>query len=198
MKKFLALLFLLILPVFLTGAKQKDGAKYIDSNKKDTVTISIIAENKKQVATTDNIQLQLTKSVENQTLLVSSFGRTLDILNDNMSAYTKEVEKRNKSDGQLITDKFNYSTEEVKSIMKRERWLNFITWLTITVYIISMLSTRGAFNYNSSGKPWPILLIQCMVWTGLGFIWFFVVLNLLTLLFNPNYYVVKELINLYT
>lgn len=195
MKKFIAIISVFILSLFI--AKSQDTNRFVDTNKKDTVTINIIAENKSQVATKD---LQTLIAEVNNSKIVDSgtVSGLLTSISSGIESVIKEVEKRNKSDGTLITDKFNYNKEEVKSAIKKQRWIHFITWFTILIYIIAVIQVKGAFRYGDNGKPWPILLIQCLLWTVLGIVYFLIVQNLLTLIFNGKYFVLKELINLYT
>jgi len=195
MKKFIAILLLFVAGLFISNAQQSN--KYVDTAKKDTVTINIIADNQKQVNSVDNLQLQLTKSVDNQNIVTQSLSDALALIGSGITTVTKEIEERNKNDSQLITDKFNYTTQDVKKIIRTERWLNLITWILCVMYVLSLLTIKNAFKLNTP-QAWPVLLIQCLVWTGMSVFVFFLVYNLLTLIFNPNYYMIKELLNLYT
>ena len=65
MKKFIAMIMLLLIPYLVFSGPQNTC---VNVAKKDTVTLNILTESKKQIATNDNLQNQWMKLVENQML----------------------------------------------------------------------------------------------------------------------------------
>lgn len=201
MKKLISILFLAVLSLFIVNSQK---ITYVDSLK--SVTVNVSTDVKKQASTIDNIQLQLAKSIDSQVYTNESVVEGLNQLTSLADVYTKEIEKHNKSDGQLITDKFDYTPQSIKKIIRTERWLNLITWILCAIYILYLVNTKISINIKclapncnpDTQQVWPILLIQCVA-NGLIVVFgFYFINNVLTLLFNGNYYVIQELINLYT
>lgn len=176
-------------------SKAQYKSTYVDISKKDTVTVNVIAENKRQAATNNSVYLQLVRAVENQTLINSNLADAINSFGKDLSAYTKEIEKRNKSDGKLITDVFNYSKDDVALILKKENWLHLGATLFalgyLLLYILRNSPLFGEYTTSSS-------IIRFIINIGLTILLYFVILNLATLIFNGDYYVIKELTNLYS
>jgi len=197
MKKLIAILFLFVSSL-LIGSSQNTETNYVDTLKK--VTVSVTSDTKQQIAATNNLQKQLIKVIDSQITVNDKLKEGITGLMSEVSTYNKEIEKRNKSDGKLITDKFNYPIDKVKHTIRIERWLNFITWIVCAIYILYLINSKSVFSYATygDGKRWPILLVQCLIHSLLAIFAFYFVLNVLTLLFNGDYYIIKELLSLYT
>ena len=210
MKKLLGIILLLILPLFMVSSQSE--VKYIDSLK--SVQVNVISNNpiaqpaRKAVVskstTSINSQQLLTKAIDNQSIINLALAKGINSVADNISDYTKQIEERNKSSDlpALITDSFGYSPQKVKHTIKIERWLNFITWILCAMYIIWTFNVRITLKYkNNEGLPDSLFgsmvvsqtLLQIIVWV---FVFFFL-RNVLTLIFNGDFYVIKELINMY-
>jgi hypothetical protein len=203
MKKFIAILCLFVGSLFLTAAQQDDN-KYVNVDKKDTLTINVIADNSKQtLKDTQDLSSQFTKIVGNQTTVNQSLSEVLSTLSTGITSYTKEIEERNKSDGVLI-DTYNFTSSEINNIIRTERWLLFITWLLTFALVLWIANDKIYIKKQSSNanldtaQVWPILLIQCLVYGAWLVFMFYLIRNVLTLLFNGQYYVIKELISLYS
>jgi len=195
MKKLIMLLVLLVTPL-LSFTTQESKPNTINTVDKDTVNISISVANQSHANKIDNLQRALTQSINNQSSVSKSIIETLTDFTPIASAYIKEIEKRNKSDGELITEKLNYTTTKIESIIRIQRTLNLITYLIVILYL-GYLSIYKVWTYGD-GKPWPILLIQLLLFTVIGFVGYFCISNVLTLLWNHEYYMLQELIALYT
>jgi hypothetical protein len=210
MKKLLGIIFLLILPLFMASSQSE--IKYIDSLK--SVQVNVISNNPfaqpahkavvSKSTTSNNSQQLLTKAVDNQSIVNIALAKSITNITDNISDYIKQIEERNKSSDPpaLITDSFGYSPQKVKHTIKIERWLNFITWILCAVYIIWTFNVKITLKYkNNEGLPDGLFgsmvtsqtLLQIVVWV---FVFFFL-RSILTLLFNGDFYVIKELINMY-
>jgi hypothetical protein len=188
MKKVVSILFLLMFALFLSG-------QTVDVAKKDTVTVNIVSETKKQVAVNENLQIQLTKAVENQAFAIQVASGAVQEFSCYLSELLREVETRNKNDSQLLTDKFNYPPERVKKVIKIERWLNFLVVVLCLGYLFWSFAGENAIFNRFTAQGLGVKLIFTL---SLTFTFYFLLLKLLTTLFNGDYYVIKELITLYT
>jgi hypothetical protein len=194
MKKLLAILGLFLLPLLIFGQKERahiEYAKTFDSTA--TVTLNIVAENKKQATSVDLIQSLLPQAIENQTVVSKELVNTLSSTGQAISAYTQEIEKHNKDDSQLVTDKFKFSTQRVQQAIRVERWLNFSTLFLTIIVAFAVWWLRAPFA-GSLGS----ITFKLAFYTALTALSYYVTLKLLTLLFNGDYYVIKELTHLYT
>lgn len=191
MKKLISILFLFVFSLFMVNSQPK--ITYVDSLK--SVNISISTDTKKQLTATDNLQLQLARVVDNQTIVNKELSSGIAWLVSGVNVFTTEIEKRNKSDGQIITNKFNYTPESIKKIIRTERWLNLITWILVLMYTLYVINAKT--NWKTQ-QVWPVLLIQCIFNYILVIFGYFFIQNILTLIFNGDYYILKELINMYT
>lgn len=190
MKKFIGIVLLLLFSVFVSG--QSETSK--DVAKKDTVTLKILTESKKQAAANENLLSLLTQAVNNQSAACKGIVAVANSFNDNIAQLTEEVEERNKNDGQLITDKLYYTQERVRYVMKIERWLNFITITLSIVFLGWQFYPNAPFERYSHTTS-----VSKFIWgVGMTAVFYFLMLKFLTLLFNGDYYVIKELIKLYT
>jgi hypothetical protein len=189
MKKIISLLFLFAFSLFMVNSQSK--ITYIDSLK--SVTVSVSTDTKKQLDTQKDLQSQFAKVVDSQTVVNEDLSNGIDTLVAYIDMYTEEVEQRNKNDSQLLTDKFNYSSERVKHVIKIERWLNFITLLLVLIYLSFVYQ-----QLNTRRSDYEHIFSRALLYIILGALIFIVVQNLLTLLFNGDFYVIKELITLYT
>jgi hypothetical protein len=190
MKKLIAILFLFVFSLFVANSQSK--VMFVDSLK--TVTVNVSTDDvKQQVTTTDNLQLQLAKSVDSQTTVNQSLSESIIQFTSAVNGYTQAVEEKNKSDSQPFLDKFNYSLQDVKKSLRKERWLNFTIAFTILFYMI--YAYRQLFNRRDSADN---LLIKALIYIITGVSVYFVLKWFLTLLFNPTYFFIKELIALYT
>jgi hypothetical protein len=191
MKKFIALVCLLFLPLlYIVGQK----STFIDTNKKDTVTLNIISEGKKQAASIDNLQGQFVKVIENQTLVNQALTNGIVSCSDAVTAFTKEIEKRNKNDGKFITDSFGYSPDQVKNTIRKERWLNFSAILVAVLYFVWV-----RFDKQWQDKlPPGVWALKFLYYLVAGVLLYLASIELLTYIFNGDYYVIKELTHMYT
>ena len=184
---------LLFIP-YLSGQTQKAYADVRKTTFKDTLTLNIVTESKKQLVANEKMQAQLVKAVDNQSSLNQVVGNAISALNTGLSSFTKQIEERNKNDSRLITDVFNYSPERVRKVIKIERWLNFITIL-FAWFFIAWSFTGESLSVRYTADTAIVKLIFALSLT-VAFSYLF--LKLITLLFNGDYYVIKELITLYT
>jgi hypothetical protein len=191
MKKLISILIVSLLSLFVVNSQS--DVKYIDSLK--SVTVSVSSDSQNQILTQND--LQFAKTVENQNVVNEKLVVAVNALETGVTAITKEVEKRNKSDSTMLTELFGYTNPDVKRIIQRQRGINLITWSSSLIYIIFVLTGFSPLKYGDN-KPWPVLLIQCFVWLTLGVVYFLLVQNLLTLIFNKHYFIIKELSNLFT
>lgn len=210
MKKLLGIVLLLILPLFFVNSQSE--VKYIDSLK--SVQVNVISNNpiaqpaKKAVVsrstTSNNSQQLLTKAIDNQSIVNMTLAKSINNITDNVSDYIKQVEKRNKSSDSpaLITDSFDYSPQKVKHTIKIERWLNFITWILCAIYIIWTFNVKITLRRKDNeelpeGLFGSMVLSQTILQIAVWVFVFFFLRSILTLIFNGDFYVIKELINMY-
>lgn len=187
MKKIVAVLLLFVSTIFI-ALTQPRVTTYVDSMK--AVTVNVTSENKKPVI--DNLQLQLIDVVKANTATSLVVSESIANLNLGVTAFVREIEKRNKNDGALFISKFNYSTESIKKIIRVERWLNFLTYIFGAIYLLYIFTELNKKRWTMDG-----LIATTIVYYISGILLVFIVSKLLTLIFNGDYYVIKELITLY-
>jgi hypothetical protein len=192
MKKLISILFLFVSFLFIGNAQKQ--SQYINTDKKDTVTISIVSENKKLTSTNDNLQLFLAKTTDSQVSVNSALIDVLTSLESGISTYCKEIEKRNKNDSKLITDVFNYNSTKVTKAINTNKVI------TIILNIFALLYISFAIYLESSRARLPagVRTARIIFLLGYGIAFYYIILKLLITIFNGDYYVIKELINLYT
>jgi hypothetical protein len=189
MKKFIGILLLFVMSLFIGKAQNK--IMYVDSLK--SVTVSVSSDTEKQTKAVNDLQLQFAKAVDSQTTVNGQLKEAFVSLDSGLTSYRQVIEERNKSDTKLITDVFSYTPERVKQVMRKERWLNFILSLFGIVYVVSVLSQMsGKYSVRD------MVAIRLAFYLLYGIAMFIILYSLLTLLFNGDYYVIKELMNLYT
>jgi len=193
MKKTLSILFLFVFSLFLTMGQTKVTTEYVDSVK--SVNVNVAVDNvKKQQATENKLQLQLSTVVDNQLSLERYLTDAIVSLNSGIVGYTKEVEIRNKADSKTVLDKFGYTPSDVEHTIRKELRLNFILGLFSLVYLLYItfqFNKEGAFSLSFFTVKLTFLLTY-------GFVGFFILKWLLTLIFNGDFYVIKELIKIST
>lgn len=192
MKKFIALLCLLFFTVTLYSQKNN----YVDLTKKDTVTVNIITATEKQAKKQDVFQTELLKAVDSYVTTNAGVTNSLKDLSSNFPTLIKQIEQRNKNDSEFVLNKLGFVEDHVKHVIKTERWLNFITAFLTLVYIIwSMVPTSlyTTEKFTSQG-----ILAKLAFTLFFSAVIYFLLLRILTLLFNGDFYVIKELITLYT
>jgi hypothetical protein len=189
MKKLVSLLFLLVFSIFLVGGQPK-VTSYVDSVK--NVNINVNSDARQKVFLED-LQSELIEAQNNQTAINTSMISTFAELQSETKTLGQTIEERNKSDSKLITDIFSYTPERVKQVIRKERWLNFITYLLCVFYILFVLN-QLAGRYTNLG----VFNTKIVFYILYGLLGFWVFNSILTLLFNGDYYVIKELMNLYT
>ena len=190
MKKFIGFIVLLLVSVFFARGQTK--ANYIDFAKKDTVTINILTD--KQVPAFTSLQTDLSKSVENQSKLTINLVDVLNSLNQGLTYFYKEIEKRNKNDSNLITNYFNYSNLDVKIAIHRNHIILVISWVLLCIYMGISYFIRAPNEKHSPGM-WLFLML---LWNVVGVLVFFTTKILATLIFNPDYFIIRRILNLYT
>lgn len=197
MKKYLLLLCLLLLPFGMKG-QQSD---YVDVTKKDTVTVNIIAKDKLQTTAYNNLQIELLKVVTSRLAVDSALIDGTTELTSALTSYVNTVEEQARSstikDCQwcLITNLFNYDQNEVKHSIKVQRWLNFTALIIGLVYFFWSFAGEEAALKRWSAQGTLVKLIFAL---SLTILFYLASLKLLTLIFNGDYYVIKELIKMYS
>jgi len=193
MKKLIVLFIGFVLTTILTFSQDK--SKYVDLTKKDTLTISVISQNLDNFKTLNTLQTDLSKSVENQSKVTVSLADVLISLNKGITAYTKEIEKRNKSDSNvLITSYFNYTNEEVKTIINRQKFIRAGLLFILLVYLIVVFNARLPAGKKTVGE-WSLFLIKNTV---VILLWYELIYTTVTIFVNPQYLTIKDIIHLYT
>jgi len=191
MKKLLSILFLFIFSLFIVNSQPRViSTVYVDSLK--NVNINVTSDTKQNM-TLEDLQGKLIESQNNQTAINTSMISYIADLKTEDALLNKEIEERNKNDGQLITDVFNYSPIKVKQIMRKERWLNF-TLCLLGVFYILFVTNQMAGKYKTS----DFFTTKIVFYTLYGVASFYTLHWLFTLLFNGDFYVIKELMKLYT
>lgn len=180
--------------IFLLSVKSQSNVTYVDSIK--TVKVEVSTDLKKQqdlekltLQNASTTQLQLSTLIGNQQETNASLSNAVNILSD-------QIEQRNKNDSKFVTDMFGYDTNKVKHSIKIERWLNFTTIIVMIIYLFSVLATNGMFNYKGH-LSLSAFKMRMLLYTGLGIVYYLLLKNLLTYVFNGDYFVVKELMKLY-
>lgn len=189
MKRLLSILFLLIFSLSITDSQPK-VTSYVDSVK--NVNVNINADSRQRLLLED-LQGELINIQNNQAAVNTSMFSTIAEIISEVNNTSKEIEERNKSDGKLITDVFNYTPERIKQVIRKERWLNFTIALLCIVYILSVTT-----QMNVKHNQMELLSLRLLFYTVYGVSIFIALHSLLTLLFNGDYYVIKELMKLYT
>ena len=197
MKKYLLLLCFFLLPFWIIG-QQSD---YVDVTKKDTVTVNIIAKDKLQTITNNHLQTELLKVVTSRLSVDSALINGTTELTSALTNYVNTVEEQTRSsttkDCQwcLITNLFNYSPDDVTHSIRVERWLNFIALIIGLVYFFWSFwnSDTGLRKWSAQG-----MAVKLIFTISLTVLFYLSSLKLLTLLFNGDYYVIKELTKLYS
>jgi len=193
MKKLIVLFIGFVLTTILTFSQDK--SKYVDLTKKDTLTISVISKNLDDSKTLTTLQTDLSKSVENQSKVTVSLADVLISLNKGITAYTKEIEKRNKSDSNiLITSYFNYTNEEVRAIINRQKFIRAGLLFILLVYLIVVFNARLPAGKKTVGE-WSLFLIKNTV---VILLWYELIYTTVTIFVNPQYLTIKDIIHLYT
>lgn len=189
MKKFIAIFCILMLSFLYTSGQSsvKIGTK------KDTLTVNFIAEDKKQSVETNNVNTQLAKSVDSQLSVNSELKETIGLFNLTAESVLRIVEEHNKTDGVNFLSNFNFTHEKVTKILNKQKWLVFSTIIILLIYVLSIIIDRSFRSNTSTGVISKVLFygIYCL------FI-YFVSIKLLTILLNGDYYVIKELMKLYS
>jgi len=192
MKKVITML--LMMGIFLLSAKSQSNVTYVDSIK--TVKVEVSTNLKKQqdletwtLKNASATQLQLSTVISNQQETNANLSNAVNILSD-------QIKQKNKNDSKFVTDLFGYNTDNVKHSIKIERWLNFTTIMVMIIYLFSVLTINGMFNYRGH-MSLPALKIRMILYTGLGIIYYLLLKHLLTYIFNGDYFVIKELMKLY-
>ena len=197
MKKYLLLLCFFLLPFWIIG-QQSD---YVDVTKKDTVTVNIIAKDKLQTITNNHLQTELLKVVTSRLSVDSALINGTTELTSALTNYVNTVEEHTRSsttkDCQwcLITNLFNYSPDDVTHSIRVERWLNFTALIIGLVYFFWSFwdSDFGLRKWSAQG-----VAVKLIFTISLTVLFYLSSLKLLTLLFNGDYYVIKELIKMYS
>lgn len=189
MKKLISILFLFVLSLFITNGQQSKTT-YVDTLK--SVIVNISTESKKQLSTTENLQVLLEKSVDNQTTATEALVNGVAGLEYSINGYKQEIEERNKNDGKLLSDKFNYTPEQVKKVISTERWLNLFTILLCILYIMYV---NRELSFRDTKEA---ILIRMVLYVTMGIISYFLIISALTLLFNKDYFIIRQLMDLYT
>ncbi len=189
MKKFIGFIVLLLASVFFARGQTK--ADYIDFAKKDTVTINILTD--KQVPAFTSLQTDLSKSVENQSKLTTSLVDVLNSLNQGLVYFYKEIEKRNKNDSNMITTYFNYSNSDVKKAVRKNHVIFVLSWIVTMIYVIIAYFIRAPNQKHTPGA-W---LFLTLLYNTIGVLIFFTFKILLTFIFNPVYFEIKKILDMY-
>lgn len=190
MKKFIGIILLFVLSLFIGQAQDK--VMYVDSLKSVTVNVNN-SDTEKQAKAVNDLQLQFAKVVDSQTAVNDKLKDAFVSLDSGLTTYRQVIEERNKSDTKLITDEFNYSADKVKQVIKRERWLNVLLCILGIFYILFVVN-QLAGKYNNLGL-WNLKIVFYLLY-GIAIFW--TLSKLLTLIFNGDFYVIKELMKLYT
>jgi len=189
MKKLIAILLL-----FIGSSLFVSKGQSINTSLKDTVTINVIAKNDKQSSSITSLNSSLLEIVNSQTVTYNSLIGAFNDLSSEVNAITREVEIRNKSDGKnFVTNYFNYSQEDVKHKIRLDRWLNF-TSLCIGFIYIFVFFWNGSYSQGTAST----LFFKAFFHIFAGILLYLFVLKTLTIIFNGDYYVIKELIKLYS
>jgi len=191
MKKVVAILCLFLFALFTSGQKN------VNVTNKDTASLilKVFTEGKREVVANENFQLQLIKAVDNQSSASQSIANAVATFGKELSAFTKEIENKNKNDSELVTSMFGYNTEKVKKVIKIERWLNFSV---VVLTIGALLWLLTGFSESNERFTSQRAILKLLWSLSIAFVFYVLTLKLLTLLFNGDYYVIKELITLYT
>lgn len=191
MKKLIVLLLSIIISTSLIFSQQK--ANYLDINKKDTVTVSIIAKDTESTVHLASLQSDLAKYVENQGKVNGNLSTVLTSIANSINTYVKEVEERNKSDGKLITNYFGYNEDEVLNILHNQNIINY------TLVGLALLYFLFVVNSQLRVKMHLLDFIRVFAYyTIYGFVGFILMKFLITGLFNKGFYIIKELTKLYS
>jgi len=193
MKKLISLLILFVFSLFIANSQTDSGSTILLGDSIKSVTVNVNSDTKKQVNTVEDLQLQLTKSVDSQTTVNKSLNDAFVSLDSGLAKYTQAIEERNKSDGKLVTDMFSYTPAEVKQVIRKERWLNFITVMLCISYALWATS-----QLSGKYKQADLFYLKLVFFIAYGLVGFLLLKSLLTLIFNGDYYVIKELMQLYT
>ncbi len=192
MKKFIAMIMLLLIPYLVFSGPQNTC---VNVAKKDTVTLNILTESKKQIATNDNLQNQWMKLVENQMLANQTIVNTVSDFGKNITEIAKRIEHRNKDDSLVLHKFYNYSPEKIKKIIVTEKRLNFIAAIFALVFLIWEFGGKQISINKWTAQGAAVKIVYSISMTIVLYV---LLLRIITLLFNGDYYVIKELINLYT
>jgi hypothetical protein len=188
MKKLIAILTLFAFSLFM--AEGQSRITYIDTIK--SVQVNVSTEVNKSKPIEDPVQTLFATALENQKDAQKTTKEYLDTLTTVLTTYVNNIEARNKEGSHPISYKFGYDTEDVKLIIRKERWLNFITIALAFIYLLyvnSQLNKRDILE-NLLGKA--------LIYIGVGIFAYLAARWLLILLFNPGYFMIRELIALYT
>lgn len=190
MKKVLALFLIFMMSFAFTFGQQ---SVKIDT-KKDTLIVNFTAENKKQSIENNNLNVQLAKTVDSQIAVNNELTETIGLFNLTAESVLRIVEERNKTDGPNFLSNFNYSHENILKILNRQKWLVFSTIIIVLFYVIGVVVDRSITRGNTANG-----LITKILFYGLyGVLLFYGSIKLLTIIFNGDYYIIKELMNLYS
>jgi len=192
MKKLIALLLMSVFTTIMSFGQQSKQ-NYAGSAKNDTLTISMILMDKVQTPVLKNLQTDLAKLMENQNNTTGDIANILSPLKNSIIAYTKEIENRNKNDSLFVTSYFGYYNKEVKTVIQRQYILNIIPLLVAFTFFILF------YIRLPSQKPLPVTGWSLL--TGLKvlqiLVIYYILKELLTLLFNPDYNIIHTLTRFY-
>jgi hypothetical protein len=173
---------------FVKGQTKTD---YIDLAKKDTVTINILTD--KQTPAIASLQTDLSKSVENQSKLTTNLVDVLSSINQGLIYFYKEIEKRNKNDSNMITTYFNYSNSDVKKAVHKNHIIFVLSWIITMIYMGICYFIRAPNQKHTPGA-WLFLIL---LYNTIGVLIFFTLKILLTFIFNPAYFEIKKILDMY-
>lgn len=190
MKKLISLICLFVFSLFI--ANSQPNITYVDTIKSVSVSIS---SDSKQNLTLQDLQLQFIKAAGVQAMTNCVMSGSIKDLQSEVNITNQKIEERNKSDSKLITDIFNYTPQEVKQVIRKERRLNFILYILSVFYIVWATSTLSG-KYRQS--DYFMFYMKMIFYTVYGIVVFLLLRILMSLIFNGDFYVIKELMNLYT
>jgi hypothetical protein len=190
MKKLIAILTLFIASLFIVYPQSKSQVTYVDTLK--SVTVSVSTDVNKQKPVIDPMQVQFAKSLDTQITVQKQVSGNLDTLTSVLADYVQEVEAKNKDDSVPLMEKLGYDSQDVKKILKTERWLDLLVLLLTILYLAFINNQLSKRDYAEN------VLIKGLIYLTIGGISVFVLRWLLILIFNSGYFYIKELIALYT